>query len=63
MSMVRVGCWMYVWPSHFISHHVKKGQLCLHGGSDNGPGPKTCSSQPAGFRFSLIILFAMHYRC
>jgi len=29
---------MYSLLSQFISHHVKKGKLCLHDGSDDGPG-------------------------
>jgi len=24
-----------------LNHHVKKGELCLHDNSDNGPGPGT----------------------
>jgi len=43
-STVRVGCYMYSLLSHFISHLVKKGMLCLHDGNDNEPGPGTYSS-------------------
>jgi len=36
-STVRVGCLAVT----SISHHVKKGKLCLHDGSDDEPGPGT----------------------
>jgi len=38
-STARVGCWMHALLLHFISHHVKKGKLCLRDGYDDGPGP------------------------
>ena len=36
--------WLLIFP-FFGSHHVKKGKLCFHAGSDDGPGPGTYSSR------------------
>jgi len=40
--------------SHFISHYVKEGKLCLHNGSDDGPGSGT---RPCAYNGSTLCIY------